>query len=209
MSKIGLPHLEKRREIYKHILKNPGLHFRNISRDLNIPKTTINYHLNYLKKQGLLVESQKNGYLRYYASKKFNQKDREIINILRQTVPCNIVLFLLMYPNSSEIQMIKYANSWISHPSKVGFHLSKHHTTISFHLRKLQNMDIVERVQNGNKVKFRVKNPEDILKPIITYEKSLLGDANNRILKWINNDTGVSERVIDKIFEIFPHPYHV
>ena len=114
-----------------------------------------------------------------------------------------------MYPNSSEAQMIKYANAWISHPSKLGFHLSKHHTTISFHLRKLQDMDIIESTQNGNEVKFRVKNPEDIYKLIITYEKSILGDANNRILIWINHNVDLPERVIDKLLEIFPHPYHV
>jgi len=77
MSKIDLIYLEKRRIIYNYILKNPGLHFRNISRKLKIPKSTIEYHLVYLKKQGLIVENQELGYLRYYASEKIGQKDKK------------------------------------------------------------------------------------------------------------------------------------
>ena len=40
--------LEKRRKIYNYILTNPGLHFNEIVRGLQIPKTTLEYHLNYL-----------------------------------------------------------------------------------------------------------------------------------------------------------------
>jgi len=104
--------------------------------------------------------------------------------------------------------MTRYAKAWVGHPSKLGFHLNKHYTTISFHLRKLQDMDIIESTQNGTEIKFRIKKPEEIYNPIITYEKSLLGDANNRILKWINHNLDLPEIMIEKLFEILPHPYY-
>ena len=42
--------LETRRKIYTHILKAPGLHEREISRVLNIPLSTLDYHIQFLNK---------------------------------------------------------------------------------------------------------------------------------------------------------------
>jgi predicted transcriptional regulator len=54
MKKNDILNIENRRIIFNHILNNPGMHFRKIQRDLKIPKTTLDYHLNYLKKHGFL-----------------------------------------------------------------------------------------------------------------------------------------------------------
>lgn len=43
--------LEIRRKIYNHIVNSPGLYERELSRALNIPLSTLDYHLYYLKKE--------------------------------------------------------------------------------------------------------------------------------------------------------------
>ena len=43
--------LEPRQKIFNYIQKYPGMHLRDISRQTNIPKTTLVHHLKYLKKQ--------------------------------------------------------------------------------------------------------------------------------------------------------------
>jgi predicted transcriptional regulator len=211
MDQSILLNLEKRRKIYNYIKKHPGLHFREVSRVLKIPKTTMDYHLFYLKKHGLITEQTENGYLRYYASKDIGQINKKILNVLRQDVPRSVILYLLMYPNKSQAQILKFAKSWNDHPSKIGCHLNKHHTTISFHLKKLLKMDVIEAFQKGNEVKYGVKNPEKMYDILILFEKSLLVDANGRYLKWVDRYLGddFADCLIDEFFEIFPNPYSV
>ena len=202
--------IENRRKLYNYILKHPGLHFREISRNLKIPKTTIDYHLHYLRVHGFLVVENKNGYQRYYASRKISEADKKMLNILRQTVPRNLVLYLILFQNSSQAQILKFAKIWKNHPSKIGYHLNKHHSTISFHLQKLCDMGILERFHVGNETKYRVKNAEDFSDLLINYEKSLLAEANGRYLRWVEYDPEdkTFKRLMDALFDVFPHPYH-
>ena len=76
MIKNGILELETRRRIYNFILKNPGLHLREISRRSNIPKTTLIYHLNFLEKQGLIKTEANSRFTRYYTTNKVGKKDK-------------------------------------------------------------------------------------------------------------------------------------
>jgi len=49
MKKKDALDLEIRRSIYNHILKSPGLHERELARVLDIPLSTLDYHLYYIK----------------------------------------------------------------------------------------------------------------------------------------------------------------
>ena len=95
ISKEDILKLETRRNIYDFILKNPGLHLREISRRANIPLGSLNYHLNFLNKNELIVTKYDPRYLRYYVKQTVGKKDKEIINLLRQEIPLRIVILLL------------------------------------------------------------------------------------------------------------------
>jgi predicted transcriptional regulator len=153
--------LETRRTIYQFILKFPGVHLREISRKLNIPLSSINYHIHCLKKQDVLIAKPNGRYVRYYIAKKISESDKKFINILRQEVPFKIVIFLLTHPNSSQTEISK--------------HLGRHSSTISFHLNKL--IDIVEITPNGKEVRYRVKNEEDLFNLVSKYQDSFLKDT--------------------------------
>ena len=203
--------VKTRKEIYKFIMKNPGLHFREMARSLNIPVSTTRYHINYLEKRNFLSTEFENGYSRYFVSKKIGKNDKKLFNILRETVPRNIILYLSLYSDSSQANMIKFAKKWKKHPSKIGYYLNKHHTTLGFHLKKLIKEDVVESHEVGNEVRYRLKNPEDIFDLIIRYDKSILADAFGRFLKWLEYpkwDRNM-DASLDKLYDIFPHPYHV
>ena len=60
--------LEIRKKIYNHILNYPGIHERQISRDLEIPLSTVDYHLYFLKKRNLISAIKTEGYVRYYCN---------------------------------------------------------------------------------------------------------------------------------------------
>ena len=203
-------YLEKRRRIYTYILKNPGLHFREISRNLNIPKSTMKYHLSYLERRDLITIENINAYQRYYASQKIGETDKKFVNVLRQTVPRYIIIFLLMNENSTQTQIKNFAKEWKEHPTKIGYHLNKHHTTILFHLQKLVNLEIIEKIQNGNETRYRIKDPEYILDIFVVYKKNILGDSSDIFLYWLNNIRKSDiDRVVDFAYKVFPHPYHV
>jgi len=201
-----------RKDIYNFIKKNPGVHFRKISRSLNIPASTLSYHLGYLVKRDLLSKEFENGYLRFYISQKIGKNDKKLLNILRETVPRNIILYLFLYFESSQKEMIDFAEKWKNHPSKIGYHLNKHRTTLGFHLKKLIDEGIIEtfnRRNNGSEFHYRLKNQKEICDLIIKYDKSILADAYGRFLKWIddNNNKDEIDKVTDLFFNIFPIPY--
>jgi predicted transcriptional regulator len=213
MKKNDILNIENRRIIFNHILNNPGMHFRKIQRDLKIPKTTLDYHLNYLKKHGFLEILNQQGYLRYYPSQKHCEIDKKYLNILRQTVPRNIIIYLLLVTHSSQSELIRYAKRWKKHPSKVGHHLNKHHTTISFHIKKLLDMGIIISISDSSYgAQYTLKNPEGIVELLIVYEDSLLKEAKGRILQYLlpeYNNQKVISKLENNFYDMFPHPYHV
>lgn len=213
MQKKDALYLETRRNIYNSILKNPGLHFREFCRKTKIPATTLRYHIRYLKNHGFIEIKPENGYTRYFVAKKVSGKDKQILNLFRQDIPRTIILLLLICPGYSQIELIKYVETWKKHPSKIGVYLNKHQTTISYYLRKLESMEIIETLPNGNETKYRIKNPELVYDLIITYEKSIVNETTNRIIKYIlypQKDTInlVVDSFTKTVFDIFPHPYH-
>jgi len=76
--------IETRGEIYNFITQQPGLHPDEISKKMNIPQDSINYHLDYLKKLGVLTEISDDEYVRYYVAKKIGEREREMLHLLRQ-----------------------------------------------------------------------------------------------------------------------------
>lgn len=216
--------LEIRRGIYNFILKYPGLHLREISRRMDIPFSTLNYHLSYLDKRSLIKEKSEGGYTRFYVSNKIGRKYKEIINFLRKDTPRNIILLLSAYVGCSQ--------------TEISENLEKHPTTIAFHLKKLENMNIIERVSidDGkinkdsiplvierakvtNEAIYMLKNPELVYDLLITYKETLLDDATVGIILDYMNDfflEGIPKKILSPksaadavgraIFEIFPIP---
>jgi predicted transcriptional regulator len=149
-----------RKDIYDFISKCPGLHLNELSRKTNIPKTTMYYHLNYLKKRGILTTRNEGRYVRYYIANKLGEEDKKIINLLRQDVPYKIIMLLYLNPNSTQVEISK--------------HLKKHPTTISFHLDKLINLNIIEGIPIGNEIHYCVMNQDYISDLLIKYGEIFL-----------------------------------
>jgi len=208
MEENALLGLEVRRQIFNFISKYPGVHLREISRKLDIPKTTLNYHLKYLEKENFLLGKSENRYTRYYATKKVGNNDKEILGLMRQDLPHQIILFLFLYP--------EYSRKDISED------LEKPTTTISFHLKKLLALGIIEKRRVGHSYAYRIKNQKEMYHVLITYENSLSEDILSPFLKYVKYvlPDGIPpsyrrrkkkdiDEIIDVIYEIFPHPYHV
>ena len=86
--------LESRRKIYNYILNYPGLHIRELSRRLKTPKTTMQYHLNYLKKRELVIEKNVDNKVCYYVNNSICVKDKKLFSLMRKEITRKIILIL-------------------------------------------------------------------------------------------------------------------
>ena len=160
--------LEIRRKVYNYILRNPGLHERELSRRLKISLSTLDYHLYFLKKRNLITGKASGHYTRYYTSGKIGLKEEKIISALRKKFPRKIIIFLLTEKAATHKQICS--------------HLGVAASTTSFHLKKLTDMKIISREETGRESNFKVVNPDHVTDIIISHKKSFLDDAVGRFV---------------------------
>ena len=224
---------EIRNKIYNFILKHPGLHQRDLSRKMNIPKTTLSYHLRFLEKRDLIVAKYDKSHHRYYTIENGGALDKKVINFLRQDIPCNIILYMLVTIIASRQELSRS--------------LEKPPNTISFHLNNLIDAEILEICPVGNgvvyrssKVNTRIIERSPVTKEIFYRIKDrgaiydvLIKNKNslneNNLFKSImyylekecssywplpkkmkdRNASSNIESIEKAIYEVFPHPYYV
>jgi len=238
ISKKNLLELDPRRKIYDYIFKNPGLHFREIQRKMNIPYGTLNYHIKYLVKQDLVSSKFENGYRRYFISEKLGRKEEEVLNLLRQEVPRYILLYIMFHKVCSQVELSKA--------------LEKKPSTIDFHLNKLRKLGFIERLPKKPKFEYwgvnikRIRISNEILYSISNYDvfstvynmlivyksglpdeniiddvfytfmesidrskkSSLKGGLPSLIYKKPNTPDVAIDMILELVYEIFPHPYY-
>lgn len=224
MASQDLFKLETRRQIYNFIQKNPGLHFRDIAKKMDIPRGTLEYHFRHMEKQSLIDVKPSTKYTRYYVLEKIGIKEKEIISLLRRETPRRILVCLMSWTGESLVEINDI--------------LEKKIPTIAFRLKKLQKIDIIEpaKVVDGfiyrpknlgvrewksanNEKVYVLKDPEVVYKLLITLKKNILDDIAVTPLIDVLEDWfasgGYPERlphhasVEDNVlWAIFPHPCH-
>jgi len=68
--------------VFHYITNNPGCHFRQVKKELNLSIGTIQYHLNKLEKDGKIISIRKNLYKFYFPNGIFQEHEKEILQIL-------------------------------------------------------------------------------------------------------------------------------
>ena len=152
--------LEARKRIYDFVVSSPGTHLREIQRQIDLPLGTVEYHLKYLVEKEMLVEKADGNYKRYYPVGIYGSVDRQLLSLLRQEVPRRIVMKLLLNPGMN----FKVLSE--------GFPVSA--STLSYHLSKLVDGDVVRKVKKGRESLFFVNNQEEVAKILLTHRKSFL-----------------------------------
>jgi predicted transcriptional regulator len=221
--------LETRKKIYNIILKHPGLHLRELSRKTDISFGGLRHHLKYLKKNGYLTIKVDRRYTRYYAVKEVGKKDKELMNLMRQDIPRKIIMLLLcegppeLYGKFSKEEISDPSLRTFVHSKKelanltkywrkpydLDFNINKKRQTIDFHLKKLIEADLVEKVKEGRETKYQLKDRFRVWLFLAKYKDALSDNLVDNMVSW---SFDVIERKVDAvsnvIWEIFPHPYH-
>jgi predicted transcriptional regulator len=152
--------IESRRRIYEEIIMNPGLHFRELQRRLNMHTGMLEYHLNVMEKDGLIISKLDGKYRRFFANTVMTSKERHILGILRNNVARVIVIFVLQ-------------NGKVRH-SDIVEHTKLSPSTVSYHLNKLIKNNILEREVRGRENYYSVVDPTKVANTIIKHKKSFL-----------------------------------
>jgi len=209
--------LEARRKIYDFITKSPGMHVREISRRLEIPFTTLQYHLRFLEKRELVKAKEDGKYTRYFVFNKFGRKEKDVVDLIRKKTTRSMILYFLAFIVCSQIEISKS--------------LEKHPTTIEFHLKKMEKMDVIKQVkseygvikldfvpyevehkQEGNEILYCLIDPYLIYDLLVINKDSMLEDDEfKNIFEYIvfSVETGIPDKItsprdaIDILAKIF------
>jgi len=171
MAKKKVSDIKTRRLIYQYIEKYPGLHKRELVRLSQVPYSTLDYHIFILNKRNLVkIESDKQ-FIRYYASGKIGSRDKEIINVLRQSAPRDIILFLIINPSSTHETLRN--------------HLKLAPSTTSYHIKKLMKLNITNSERIGKESVYCVIDPDYITDILVSFKSTFLSKTVDQFVKTI------------------------
>ncbi len=149
---------EIRRKIFRFLEANPGLHLRELQRRLEVPLTTLDYHLEYMARRKVIYKEKDGRFNRFY-TKIFDDEDKELISVLRQRRPREIVLIILG-KDGVKFQELK---DILGLPS----------STLSYYLKRLMDNEIITRDQIGSETEYRIKDDRAV-KALIIYKPSFI-----------------------------------
>ncbi len=154
--------LDTRRRIFDLIENSPGVHFREVSRRLDIPMGVVEYHINYMLKRDMIVARMEGRYKRYYTEGKIGSKEKRVLAFLRKDVPRAIIVFLMLNPGARHRDL----------KAELGISGS----TLSFHLKKMMKKEVLNEEDDSGTKKFYVVDPDTVSKTLIIYKKSFMDD---------------------------------
>lgn len=150
-------------QIYFTISRDPGLHLSKIANLLKMSPELAEYHLVYLEKNNFIkgAKDEKGYYKRYYVVEDvISIEDKEILNLLRQETLLKIVLYIFKH---GRLQNKELANKLRISPS-----------TLSYHISKLLEYNIVNVSSFGEEKGYSLKNEKQIISLIRRYKLTRL-----------------------------------
>ncbi len=148
----------KRKIIYEAIEKNPGIHFRELLRKLNLNVGDLQYHLEVLEKQYLVISKDESGYRRYYPRAMENPEEKKFLPYLRQTVPREIIV-VLIENDGADIETIE---------KETGINRN----TIFYHIKKMLKNGIIDKIENEGRIIYKANRAEEMARTLIKYRES-------------------------------------
>jgi predicted transcriptional regulator len=150
---------ERRRKIYAAIEASPGIHLRELQRILNMPLTTLEYHLSYMARKKILFAETQRHHKRYY-TKPLDPEDKKLLAALRQKRMREIVLTILAN-GKAKYQLL-------------ADQLKLSHSTLSSYLKYLVSNNILAKDKIGYENLYTIRDEDRVAKVLIAYKPSFL-----------------------------------
>jgi predicted transcriptional regulator len=146
-----------RAEIYDFIIANPGVQFRGICDQLGLSIGLAEFHLGVLKKAGLISFFRDGRYKRFFESKRFSNRQMEIISLLRHDTTRGILKTVL-------------CEKKISH-GELACQLSITSQGLTWQMNRLKKRGVVQESKDGMKVIYSL---DDVYAPMLAEVMSLV-----------------------------------
>ena len=151
---------ENKSKILKHIVKNPGVRYRELLRLTGLANGVLSYHLKILEEsRRIKVNRDENRVTRYYP-KDIKTKEFHVIAYIRNNTTTRQIIELLLKQGHSTFKDI------VKHTNKVP-------STVSWHLKRLANVKIISVSHNKLHV-YKIRNKEKVSKIVAKYRKTVV-----------------------------------
>lgn len=158
---------EHRRTIYNFVKENPGLHMRELQRQLDIPLSTLEYHLDYLEKTDILSQEDDRRYCRYF-SEEYSKEEKVLLSALRQKRLREIILLVL-----SEGQLCF---------KEIIIEVKIAASTLSHYLKLLTERDILAKDRLGTETCYRLVSEKNVVYCLLCYKTSFVDNLVDKVL---------------------------
>jgi len=158
---------ENRRKVYSVIEANPGIHMRELQRVLDMPLTTLEYHLTYMARKKILFKESESHYKRYYV-RPLDSDDKKILSALRQKRMREIVFEVLIN------KKVKY--------QFLADYLKLPNSTLSFYLKYLVENMVLVKEKIGYENIYTIRDEDRVARVLIAYKSSFLDKVVDKAL---------------------------
>ena len=158
---------QTRSQILDYIKTNPGVHFRKISKELGLAMGQIQHHLSVLEKTGRIKSSKINFRRHYYPAEIIDEEHKVILAFLTNETILDILLFLIEHADSTQSEIADFK----------GFATP----TISWHMSRLIDANIVSARKDGKTVRYSIKGDAKNLGVLLkTYHPNIWNKITSR-----------------------------
>jgi len=135
---------EARRQIFEHIQAHPGIHLRAAATQLNLSTTNVLWHLRKLEDANLVTSKKFEGYKVFYPVEGGVETKRRAIasSVLKNENAMAILEYVTAHPSA--------------HQREIARALGVNHGTIRWHLRKLEEAELVSPLKKEHTTHYYV-----------------------------------------------------
>lgn len=143
-----------REALFRLVQRYPGLHLRELARELGISEQLALYHLNGLTHERLVRSEQDGIYRRFFAAGRqpYHDRDRALMALLRQRVPFQIALLLLERRDATQKELVGQ--------------LALAKSTVSYHVNRLLEAGYLADPGDG---RLRLAQPDQVRRLVATW----------------------------------------
>jgi Uncharacterized protein conserved in archaea len=160
--------LETRKEIFEYVQTNPGVHFSQAKRDLDMETGLLQHHLETLQEYGVLMSQEHQGKRRLFVAEELTEEEREILSSLRYETTRHILLFLIQEETARN--------------GSIAEELGVAPATVSWHVPRLVEDGIVSEIQDGRTTLYTVADVELTMQLLVRYQESFVDRAVDNVL---------------------------
>jgi predicted transcriptional regulator len=152
--------LPLRKRIFEYIRANPGIPFRLMQRDLDMAVGQLDFHLNAMLHNEIIVKQKVSGNVGFYIRDRFSAEEKDALSVLRRKIPRGIILYILENPGSN--------------PGSILEHFTITGATLSYHLRRLEKVGLLRADTIGRERKYFLIDEDMVRSLLVMYRDSFI-----------------------------------